>query len=62
MKAEELFTALACLLLWALAFVILATTPIVVQNPQGQCIKVVPSSAGSCEALPTRYDVSRTSK
>lgn len=62
MKAEDLFTAIACLVLWALAFAILATTPIVVQDRDGNCIKVVPSSAGSCEALPTRYDVSRTSK
>lgn len=58
MKAEELFTALACLILWGLAFAILATTPIVVQDSYGKCITVVPSSAGSCEALPTRYEVS----
>jgi len=61
MKAEELFTGIACLILWALAFVILATTPIVVQDRDGNCIKVVPSSAGSCEALPTRYEINRSS-
>ena len=59
--AEKLLMGAACLILWALAFVLLATTPIVVQDPQGQCIKVVPSSAGSCEALPTRYEISRSS-
>jgi len=60
--AEKILMGMACFILWALAFVILATTPMVVQDSDGKCIKVVPSSAGSCEALPTRYDVSRTSK
>ena len=61
MKAEELLTGIACFILWAIAFVIMATTPIVVQDSDGKCIKVVPSSAGSCEALPTRYEISRSS-
>jgi hypothetical protein len=62
MKAEELFTSIACIIIWTAAFIVLATTPIVVQDSYGNCIKVVPSSAGSCEALPTRYEVSINSK
>lgn len=61
MKAEELLTGLACLILWALAFAILATTPIVVQDSDGKCVKVIPLSAGSCDALPERYEISRSS-
>ncbi len=59
--AEKILMGMACAILWGLAFVILATTPIVVQDSDGNCIKVVPSSAGSCEALPTRYEISRSS-
>ena len=59
--AEKILMGMACAILWGLAFVLLATTPIVVQDGDGKCIKVVPSSAGSCEALPTRYEISRSS-
>jgi len=59
---EKILMGMACAILWGLAFVILATTPIVVQDHDGNCIKVVPSSAGSCEALPTRYEISRSSE
>lgn len=60
--AEKILMGAASLILWGLAFAILATTPMVVQDSDGKCIKVVPSSAGSCEALPTRYEVIRNSK
>ena len=60
--AEKILMGMACAILWGLAFVILATTPIVVQDSDGKCVKVVPSSAGSCDALPERYEVSRSSK
>ena len=59
--AEKILMGMACAILWGLAFVLLATTPIVVQDRDGNCIKVVPSSAGSCEALPARYEISRSS-
>lgn len=57
MKIEDLFTAIACFILWGLAFVILATTPMVVTDADKNCIKVIPSSAGSCDALPKRYEL-----
>jgi len=54
---EKLLVGIACLILWGLAFAILATTPMVITDADKNCIKVIPSSAGSCDALPKRYEL-----
>ncbi len=55
--AEKILMGMACAILWGLAFVILATTPMVVTDEDKNCIKVIPASAGSCNALPERYEL-----
>lgn len=57
MKAKELLFGIACIIIWGLVFAILVTTPIVMQDSDGKCIEVVPSSAGNCDALPKRYEI-----
>lgn len=56
MRVEDVLTGTACVGLWVVAGVIMATTPTVVKSVDGACIKVIPASAGSCDALPRRYE------